>query len=103
MAFAPEVPPPITRSQPARDIVNLEATEQTSELASGVTYNLWAGHMSVIRPKIVSDAAGQFAGLLGGLEVDDVAISTCTRHRQPRGHRADQRIGQRRHLQFLDV
>lgn len=47
MAFAPEVPPPITRSQPARDIVNLEATEQTSELASGVNYNFWTynGHV----------------------------------------------------------
>jgi nitrite reductase (NO-forming) len=47
MSFAPQVPPPITRSRPARVVVNLEASEQNGELASGVTYNFWAynGHV----------------------------------------------------------
>jgi nitrite reductase (NO-forming) len=47
VAFAPQVPPPITRSQPARVVVNLEATEQNGELAGGVTYNFWTynGHV----------------------------------------------------------
>lgn len=47
MAFAPQVPPPIIRSRPERVVVNLEATEQNSELASGVTYNFWTynGHV----------------------------------------------------------
>jgi nitrite reductase (NO-forming) len=47
MAFAPEVPPPIARSRPARVVVRLEATEQNGELASGITYNFWTynGHV----------------------------------------------------------
>lgn len=47
LAYAPAVPPPITRTQPARVIVNLEATEQTGALADGVTYNFWTynGHV----------------------------------------------------------
>ena len=47
MAFAPLVPPPIARSEPARVVVNLEVTEQNGELASGVTYNFWTynGHV----------------------------------------------------------
>ena len=47
VAFAPQVPPPIARSQPARVVVNLEVTEQNGELAKGVTYNFWTynGHV----------------------------------------------------------
>jgi len=47
MAFAPQVPPPIARSQPARVVVNLEVTEQNGELAMGVIYNFWTynGHV----------------------------------------------------------
>src|SRR5579884_4018468 len=47
MSFAPQVPPPIVRSQPARVVVHLEATEQNGELASGITYNFWTynGHV----------------------------------------------------------
>ena len=47
VAFAPQVPPPIARSQPARVIVNLEVTEQNGELARGVIYNFWMynGHV----------------------------------------------------------
>jgi nitrite reductase (NO-forming) len=47
LTYAPQVPPPVTRSGPARVIVNLEAVEQTAELAPGVTYNFWTynGHV----------------------------------------------------------
>jgi len=47
VAFAPQVPPPITRSQPARVVVNLEVTEQNGELARGIIYNFWMynGHV----------------------------------------------------------
>ena len=47
LAFAPQVPPPITRTQPAKVVVNLEAVEKTGELADGVTYNFWTynGHV----------------------------------------------------------
>ena len=47
VAFAPQVPPPITRSQPAKVVVNLEVTEQNGELARGITYNFWMynGHV----------------------------------------------------------
>ena len=47
VAFAPQVPPPITRSKPARVVVNLEVTEENRELARGVMYNFWMynGHV----------------------------------------------------------
>jgi nitrite reductase (NO-forming) len=47
LTFAPQVPPPITRSEPARVVVNLEVTEQNGELAKGVIYNFWTynGHV----------------------------------------------------------
>ena len=47
VAFAPQVPPPITRSQPAKVVVNLVVTEQNGELARGITYNFWMynGHV----------------------------------------------------------
>ncbi len=47
LTYAPQVPPPVTRTGPARVVVNLEAIEQTAELAPGVTYNFWTynGHV----------------------------------------------------------
>lgn len=47
LAFAPQVPPPVTRTQPAKVVVELEAIEKTAELAEGVTYNFWTynGHV----------------------------------------------------------
>jgi nitrite reductase (NO-forming) len=47
LAYAPEVPPPIARTGPARVVVRLEASERTSELAPGITYNFWTynGHV----------------------------------------------------------
>src|ERR1022692_4273080 len=47
VAFAPQVPPPITRSQPTKVVVNLDVTEQNGELARGITYNFWMynGHV----------------------------------------------------------
>ncbi len=44
LAQAPNVPPPITRKQPAKVIVNLEVREVTKRLADGVEYvflDLW--------------------------------------------------------------
>lgn len=38
---APNVPPPITRSEPAKVIVNLEVTEVVKEIAEGVDYTFW--------------------------------------------------------------
>ena len=38
---APNVPPPIKRTQPAKVIVNLEVREVTKRLADGVTYAFW--------------------------------------------------------------
>jgi nitrite reductase (NO-forming) len=37
----PQVPPPIQRSRPAKVVVELETTEQTGTLASGVEYTFW--------------------------------------------------------------
>ncbi len=47
LAYAPQVPPPITRSGPARLVVHLEVIEKTGALADGVTYPFWAynGHV----------------------------------------------------------
>lgn len=38
---APHVPPPITRDQPAKVVVNLEVTEVVKEIAEGVNYTFW--------------------------------------------------------------
>ncbi len=38
---APNVPPPITRNEPAKVIVNLEVTEVVKEIAEGVEYTFW--------------------------------------------------------------
>ena len=47
LTFAPQVPSAITRSQPARVVVNLEAIEQNGDLANRVSYNFWTynGHV----------------------------------------------------------
>jgi nitrite reductase (NO-forming) len=37
----PQVPPPIQRARPARVVIELETTEQTGTLASGVQYTFW--------------------------------------------------------------
>lgn len=46
MAFAPEVPAPISRSQPKHLSVNLLTTEEERPVAEGVTYEFWSynGH-----------------------------------------------------------
>ena len=47
LTFAPQVPAPITRSQPARVVVNLEVIEKNADLANRVSYNFWTynGHV----------------------------------------------------------
>lgn len=47
LAFAPNVPPPVTRTAPARVVVNLEVIEQVGPLAEGVSYPFWTynGHV----------------------------------------------------------
>lgn len=47
LTFAPVVPPPIERTEPALVIVELEAVEMRGELADGVTYEFWTfnGHV----------------------------------------------------------
>jgi nitrite reductase (NO-forming) len=47
LTYAPQVPPPISRTQPARVVANLEVIEKTAELSSGVTYPFWTynGHV----------------------------------------------------------
>jgi nitrite reductase (NO-forming) len=47
LAYAPNVPPPVTRTSSARVIVNLVSQEKTGGLAPGVTYNFWMynGHV----------------------------------------------------------
>ena len=46
MTFAPAVPPPVTRNQPAHLVVNLAVTEEERPLADGVLYEFWSynGH-----------------------------------------------------------
>lgn len=46
MAFAPEVPPPITRTESANLLVNLSTSEEERPLADGVRYTFWSynGH-----------------------------------------------------------
>lgn len=41
LAHAPEVPPPITRKEPARIKIDLETKEVTQKLADGVDYTFW--------------------------------------------------------------
>lgn len=52
LTHAPEVPPPIRRSQPARVIVNLETKEVTMRMADGVNYNFWTFGGTVPGPMI---------------------------------------------------
>ncbi|HEY1373161.1 MAG TPA: copper-containing nitrite reductase [Candidatus Binatia bacterium] len=46
MAFAPDVPPPITRTKAAHVVVNLSTSEEVRPLADDVTYEFWSynGH-----------------------------------------------------------
>lgn len=41
LTTAPQVPPPITRTTPARVVVNMEVKEYTARLADGVEYTFW--------------------------------------------------------------
>ncbi len=41
LTAAPAVPPPITRNQPARVVINLETQERIAQLADGVDYTIW--------------------------------------------------------------
>ena len=52
MTTLPQVPPPITRSQPARVIINLEANEFVGRLADGVKYKFWSFNGTVPGPMI---------------------------------------------------
>lgn len=48
----PNVPPAITRTEPAKVIVNLETTEQVGELEPGVQYEFWTFGGTVPGPMI---------------------------------------------------
>ena len=48
----PEVPTPITRKEPAKVIVNVEAKEYVGELADGVQYKFWSFNGTVPGPMI---------------------------------------------------
>jgi nitrite reductase (NO-forming) len=52
LTFAPQVPPPISRSTPARVVVNFEANEYTGELTHGKQYTYWGFNHSVPGPMI---------------------------------------------------
>lgn len=52
MTFAPQVPPPITRNQPAVVVVELEAIEKRGKLSDGVEYEFWTFNGSVPAPFI---------------------------------------------------
>lgn len=52
LTTAPDVPPPIERTQPARVIVKLEAKEYTATLTSGVKYKFWSFNGTVPGPMI---------------------------------------------------
>ena len=52
LTFAPEVPPPITRKQPAIVRVHLDGGMKQAELASGVTYTFWTFNGHVPGPMI---------------------------------------------------
>lgn len=48
----PEVPAPITRTQPAKVVVNIEAKEYVGTLADGVQYKFWSFNGTVPGPMI---------------------------------------------------
>jgi len=52
MTTLPPVPPPITRTQPARVVINLEAKEFVGNLADGVQYEFWSFNGTVLGPMI---------------------------------------------------
>lgn len=52
LTYAPEVPPAIKRSKPARVRVDLEVIEKTMRLADGVEYNFWTYGGTVPGPMI---------------------------------------------------
>jgi len=47
MSFAPNVPPPITRSKPAHLVIDLKIEEKVMDLADGIRYEFWTynGHV----------------------------------------------------------
>lgn len=52
MTTLPQVPPPISRSQPAQVVINLEAKEFVGRLADGVQYKFWSFNGTVPGPMI---------------------------------------------------
>ena len=52
LTFAPQVPPPIARNQPAVVVVELEAIEKRGKLSDGVEYEFWTFNGSVPGPFI---------------------------------------------------
>lgn len=52
LGYAPNAAPPITRTEPARVIVELEVTEEVGELADGTEYMFWTFGQSVPGPMI---------------------------------------------------
>jgi len=52
LAFAPEVPPPITRRKPAIVRVTLDSSVKTTEINTGVTYTYWTFNDRVPGPFI---------------------------------------------------
>ncbi|NKB82403.1 MAG: nitrite reductase, copper-containing [Nitrospirales bacterium] len=52
LTHAPQVPPPITRSIPARVMVNLEAKEYVGDFADGKQYKFWSFNGTVPGPMI---------------------------------------------------
>jgi nitrite reductase (NO-forming) len=52
LTMAPNVPPAVNRTGPARVIVNLEAKEYVGELADGVKYRFWSFNGTVPGPMI---------------------------------------------------
>ena len=52
MAFAPAVPKPITRTSPAKIVINLETREVRKRLADGVEYTFWTFGGSVPGPML---------------------------------------------------
>ena len=52
LTFAPEVPPPITRKEPAVVEIHLDSSMETSELAPGVKYHFWTFNGRVPGPFI---------------------------------------------------
>ncbi|WP_455371630.1 copper-containing nitrite reductase [Petrachloros mirabilis] len=52
MTTLPQVPPPISRSQPAQVVINLEAKEFVGRLADGIQYKFWSFNGTVPGPMI---------------------------------------------------